>query len=110
MLEVRKHEDITPAFATLKGKAQALYVCGDELINAFQNRINTLALGARLPTILNNQTFLADRRVHLLWTQLPRPVPARRRLCRQDSARREARRPACRAADEVRHGDQYDDR
>ena len=58
MLEVRKPEDITPAFATLTGKAQALYVCGDNLTNVFQNRINILALGARLPTMLNNQTFL----------------------------------------------------
>jgi ABC-type uncharacterized transport system substrate-binding protein len=58
LLEVRKPEDITPAFATLTGKAQALYVCGDNLTNVFQNRINILALGARLPTMLNNQTFL----------------------------------------------------
>ena len=58
MLEVRKPEDITPAFATLTGKAQALYVCADNLTNVFQNRINILALGARLPTMLNNQTFL----------------------------------------------------
>ena len=58
MLEVRKAEDITPAFATLTGKAQALYVCGDNLTNIFQTRINILALGARLPTMLNNRTYL----------------------------------------------------
>jgi putative ABC transport system substrate-binding protein len=58
MLEVRKPEDITPAFASLTGKAQALYVCGDSLTNVFQNRINILALGARLPTMLSNRTFL----------------------------------------------------
>ena len=40
MLEVRKPEDITPAFTTLTGKAQALYVCADNLTNVFQNRIN----------------------------------------------------------------------
>ena len=40
------------------GQAQALYVCADNLTNVFQNRINILALGARLPTMLNNQTFL----------------------------------------------------
>jgi putative ABC transport system substrate-binding protein len=58
MLEVRKAEDITPAFAALTGKAQALYVCGDNLTNVFHTRINILALGARLPTMLNNQTYL----------------------------------------------------
>jgi putative ABC transport system substrate-binding protein len=58
MLEIRKSEDIAPAFATLTGKAQALYVCGDNLTNIFQTRINILALGARLPTMLNNRTYL----------------------------------------------------
>ena len=34
----------------LNSGAQALYVCPDPLINANHARINTLALGARLPT------------------------------------------------------------
>ena len=38
-------------FGTLNSGAQALYVCPDPLINANHARINTLALGARLPTI-----------------------------------------------------------
>ena len=56
MLEVRKPEDIAPAFAPITGKAQALYVCGDPLTNTFHVRINTLALGARLLTIHNTAT------------------------------------------------------
>ena len=59
MLEVRKPEDIAPAFAPITGKAQALYVCGDPLTNTFHVRINTLALGARLLTIHNNRDALA---------------------------------------------------
>ena len=58
MLEVRKPEDIAPAFATLRGEAQALYVCGDSLTNTFHARINILALGARLLTICNNRDAL----------------------------------------------------
>jgi putative ABC transport system substrate-binding protein len=58
MLEVRKPEDIAPAFAALRGGAQALYVCGDSLTNTFHVRINTLALGARLLTIHNNRDSL----------------------------------------------------
>jgi putative ABC transport system substrate-binding protein len=58
MLEVRKPEDIAPAFAALRGGAQALYVCGDSLTNTFHVRINTLALGARLLTIYNNRDSL----------------------------------------------------
>jgi putative tryptophan/tyrosine transport system substrate-binding protein len=50
-LEIRRAEDIAPAFEALKGRAEALYVCTDGLINANRIRINTLALGARLPTM-----------------------------------------------------------
>jgi len=50
-LEIRRAEDIAPAFDALKSGTQALYVCADALVNANHARINTLALGARLPTI-----------------------------------------------------------
>jgi putative tryptophan/tyrosine transport system substrate-binding protein len=49
--EIRRTEDISPAFAALKGQAEALYVTADTLVNNNRIRINTLALGARLPTI-----------------------------------------------------------
>ncbi len=49
--EIRRTEDISPAFAALKGQAEALYVTADTLINNNRIRINTLALGARLPTM-----------------------------------------------------------
>ena len=32
-LEIRRAEDIAPAFEALKGRADALYVCGDPLVN-----------------------------------------------------------------------------
>jgi putative ABC transport system substrate-binding protein len=51
VLAIRRAEDIVPAFAGLKSDVQALYVCPDPLVNANHARINTLALGARLPTI-----------------------------------------------------------
>jgi len=50
-LEIRRAEDIAPAFEALKGRADALYVCGDALVNTNRIRINTLAVGARLPTM-----------------------------------------------------------
>jgi putative ABC transport system substrate-binding protein len=49
--EIRKAADIAPAFDTLKGRANALYVCADPLLTTNRVRINTLALGARLPTM-----------------------------------------------------------
>jgi putative tryptophan/tyrosine transport system substrate-binding protein len=52
-LEIRRAQDIASAFEALKGRADALYVCNDPLVNTNRIRINTSALGARLPTIYN---------------------------------------------------------
>jgi ABC-type uncharacterized transport system substrate-binding protein len=49
--EIRRTEDIAPAFATFKGAVDALYVPPDALLNTNRIRINTLALVARLPTM-----------------------------------------------------------
>jgi putative tryptophan/tyrosine transport system substrate-binding protein len=49
-LEIRRGEDIVPAFEALNGRADALYVCIDPLVNTHRVRINTLALAARPPT------------------------------------------------------------
>ena len=49
--EVRRVDDIAYAFDALKGRADALYVCADPLTYTNRIRINTLALGVRLPTM-----------------------------------------------------------
>jgi ABC-type uncharacterized transport system substrate-binding protein len=51
LLEFRRAEDIVPGFETLKGRADALYVCPDPLVTTNRIRINALALRAQLPTI-----------------------------------------------------------
>jgi putative ABC transport system substrate-binding protein len=50
-VEIRRSEDIWPVFEGLKGRADALYVIANPLVLTNVVRINTLALGARLPTI-----------------------------------------------------------
>jgi putative tryptophan/tyrosine transport system substrate-binding protein len=50
-LEIRRAEEIATALETLKGPTLALYVVIDPVTNANALRINTLALGARLPTM-----------------------------------------------------------
>jgi putative ABC transport system substrate-binding protein len=50
-LEIRRAEDIAPAFEALRGDAQALYVVSKPLAGTNMVRINTLALGLRLPTV-----------------------------------------------------------
>ena len=57
-LEIRRAEDIAPAFEALKAQADALYVVIDALIVANRTRILTLALGARLPTIFNTRDYV----------------------------------------------------
>src|SRR5215471_687558 len=52
-LEIWRSEDIAPAFEAIRGKADALYVVSDALIAANRTLISTLALSARLPTMLS---------------------------------------------------------
>jgi putative ABC transport system substrate-binding protein len=49
--EILRAEDIAPTFDALKGRVEALYVCNDPLAVTNRVRINTLALGLRLPTM-----------------------------------------------------------
>jgi putative ABC transport system substrate-binding protein len=51
IFEIRRAEDIAPAFEALKGRADALYVVGDALVATHRIQINALALTGRLPTI-----------------------------------------------------------
>ena len=85
--EIRRAEDIAPAIDTFKGRAEALYVCGDAFAYTNRNRINTLALGARLPAVHGNRDYVDAGRSDVLRTKPPGPLPPRRRICRQDLAR-----------------------
>jgi putative ABC transport system substrate-binding protein len=58
-MEIRRAEDIAPAIAAHKGRADALYACADALVISNTSRISTLALGARLPTIYPSRRYLA---------------------------------------------------
>jgi putative ABC transport system substrate-binding protein len=57
-LEIRRAEDIAPAFAALNGRADALYVVQEALTVTYRTRIMTFALAARLPTIFNSREFV----------------------------------------------------
>jgi putative tryptophan/tyrosine transport system substrate-binding protein len=56
--EIRRPEDIAPAFEAFKGRAEALYVCNDPLVTTNRVRINTLASGMGLPTMYNVREFV----------------------------------------------------
>jgi ABC-type uncharacterized transport system substrate-binding protein len=57
-LEIRRGQDIAPAFEAFKGRVDALYVCTDALVNTNRIRINTSALGARLPTVYGSRDYV----------------------------------------------------
>jgi putative ABC transport system substrate-binding protein len=56
--DIRRAEDIAPAFEAMKGRVEALYVVADPLTITNRIRINTLALGARLPTMHTVREFV----------------------------------------------------
>jgi putative ABC transport system substrate-binding protein len=49
-VEIRQAEDIAQGLELLRGRADALYVTSDPLLNSNRVRINALALDVRLPT------------------------------------------------------------
>jgi putative ABC transport system substrate-binding protein len=56
--EIQRAEDIAPGLEALRGRADALYVCGDPLVVANRIRINILALGARLPAMYSSREYV----------------------------------------------------
>ena len=57
-IEIRRGEDIAPGFDALKSQAEALYVCTDPLVVTNRARIQTSAMGARLPTVYNSREYV----------------------------------------------------
>jgi putative ABC transport system substrate-binding protein len=56
--EIRQAQDIAPAFEVLKGRADALYVVGDPLVNTNRIRIITLALAEKIPAMYALRDFV----------------------------------------------------
>jgi ABC-type uncharacterized transport system substrate-binding protein len=56
--EMRRGEDIDPAFEALKNRAQALYVPATPVAFVNRIRINTLALAAHVPTMLEVREYV----------------------------------------------------
>src|SRR5262245_12888776 len=57
-LEIRRAQDIVPAFETLKGRSEALYLSIDAVANTNRIPINILAVGARLPTMHGSRDYV----------------------------------------------------
>lgn len=57
-LEIRRAEDIAPAFEAIKGRAAALLVAPEPLALTNRARINELATAARLPTMYGARDYV----------------------------------------------------
>ena len=57
VLEIRRADDIAPAFDGVNERAEALYVVGEALVNVNGVQITKLALDARLPTVSTYREF-----------------------------------------------------
>src|SRR5262245_19351374 len=76
-LEIQRSEDVAPAFEALNDSIGALYVCSDPL--TLTNRISHQHVGVVRPTAddIRPSGVCRSGRFDVLWTKLPRPVPAR---------------------------------
>ena len=80
-LEIRRAEDIAPAFDALKGAAEALYVCIDTILIRQPNSYQHLGAGGTTAHVALHSGGRGSGRSDVLWGKYPGPVPARRRLC-----------------------------
>jgi putative ABC transport system substrate-binding protein len=58
LFEIKQAEDIAVAFEAVRDKAQALYLVSSPITTANRVRINTWALGGRLPAIYGERQFV----------------------------------------------------
>jgi putative ABC transport system substrate-binding protein len=56
--KIQREEDIAPTIEEHTGRAEAMYVCIDTLLFSKRTLISTLAITARLPTMLGNREYV----------------------------------------------------
>ena len=110
ILDIRRAEDIAPAFKTLKDRAQALYVTADPLLNTNRIRIDTLANVALLPTIASARDYVEAGGLMSYGPNYPDLFRRAADYVDKILQGSQAWRSAGRAADQVRSRHQPDDR
>jgi len=90
-LEVRGPKDIETAFREAsKERADAVLVLSTTILYFNRRQVSDLAVKTRLPTIYGRPEYVDEGGACILRPKLYRLVPSGRRLCGQDSERREA--------------------
>jgi hypothetical protein len=110
-LEVESPEQVDAALTSALGAhADALTALTRPRIRGQRKADRRFRLGESSADGVSPARIRARRRLAVLRAGSRRSVPPRRELCRQDPQRRQAGRPACPAAHEVRAGDQSENR
>jgi ABC-type uncharacterized transport system substrate-binding protein len=110
-LGVQEATDIDSAIATMTAdRPDALFMITDVLTSRYTKQVVEFAAQHQLPTMFQSSAPVAEGRPDVLWTEPHGGVPARGLLRGSHPERRQARRRAHRAADEVRAGHQPQDR
>ncbi len=108
-VEASAADEIDGAFATMaRQHAEALIVTGEPMFFFEKTRIVELAASHKLPAIYQWREFATVGGLMSYGPDL-NDLLRRRFLCRQDLQRRQAGRPAGRAADQIRAGGQSED-
>ena len=110
-VEARGLDTLEQAFATMvREQMQAFILVSDTVLFNYRQQIGVMALKNRLPSTSGLKEF-AEAGLLLSYGPDFQPLyQGRRRLHRQDFQGCEARRPAGRTADQIRTGDQFEDR
>jgi putative ABC transport system substrate-binding protein len=110
-VEARGLDALEQAFATMvKERAQAFVMQGDSVLFNYRGRIAEMALRNRLPAASLQRESARGGLPSDLRGRYSRSLSPVSRLCRQDTQGCEACRPAGRTTDQVRTGNQFEDR
>jgi putative ABC transport system substrate-binding protein len=110
-LNVLDPKDIEAGFrAASKERADAVLVLNSAILLSQRTQVVNLAAKSRLPAIYPQSEYVEDGGAYHLRRELDRLTPARCYLRGQDSEGSQACRSACGATDEVRAGDQLENR
>lgn len=101
--------EIDDAFNTLaQARIDALLVGPSPFLDSRRHQLVTLAARIRIPAGYETRGHRAGRRSNKLWTQRCRWLSSSRHLRRKNSPGHQAGRPACRTADQIRAGRQFE--
>ncbi len=107
VLSASSERELDTAIATLASqRGSALLVASDPFFFGFRHQLVSLVARQQVPAIYYLRDFAQAGGLMTYGNRLSDVFRARRPLCRPDSQRREACRPARPAVDEVRVGDQ----